>query len=290
MDPIPLIEQFSDRLADYPEWVGSVISIKLENLVNQSPLVRFALTDGLDIVRDKYDTENENRRPYHNLAHTQKVILDIVYLNAGAEEDEKLTDVELALTVAAACYHDVVQEFPGQGNKNEEESAKLAIANLTATEGPQLAYDEMYFLRMLINSTYTIVSDNKIVRTINPRDARVSEDRENAPRLSLMSKYLRDADVASLGDGSFFRSTANLAMEWGKASDTDFNDFLRTQTKILDRFEFETTAARVRCLTKIQENSDRLKKYLDITDPLNVTFAHFCEYFNLSFSDNNDVY
>lgn len=282
MQEINIFEQFEGSLANYPEGVGVNILEVLENLTKQSSLVEFALADGLSVIRDKYDTNNP--KPYHNLAHTQKVILDLVYLNLNATEDEKLTDAELSLTIAAACYHDSVLEFPGDRDRNESESARLAMTNLNTAKAAQLRFEEIYSLQMLIYSTYTTVSANGIVRTINAEDNAVS-----AGRLSLMSQYLQDADVASLGDNSFFRSTAQLAMEWGKTSDIDFKSFLNTQIGILSNFEFETTAARARCLTKVQDNSFRLKEYLNSTDALNVTFANFCGYFDLSFSDNNGV-
>ncbi len=262
-----VFEQPKNIFGIYPEGIGVNIQEALENLINQNHLVGFALQDSAEIITRKPE------KPYHNLEHTLTVVTNIIYMNLNAIGEEKLTDDELALVIMGACYHDTVLENPSNLINNEAESGRLAVNQLTS-QG--LTPADGNLIQWLILSTHTQITNQGIYRPIgSPWDER------DKNRQQLMTQYIQDADVASLGSSEFFINTVKLAQELGYTStQTNFRSFLETQRTTLLNFQFNTTTAK-ECFPYQQDSHLKLKNYLEDQDRT-ISYLDFCEYFNIS--------
>lgn len=261
-----VFEQPKDIFSIYPEKEGAHIQEVLENLIKANPLVGFALQDSAEIITGGPE------KPYHNLEHTLTVVTNIIYMHSNAREEEKLTDEELALVIIGACYHDTVLKNPSNLINNEAGSGGLAVSQLIPQGLPPA---DGNLIQWLILSTHTQITDRGIYRPIGS-----SWDRSDTNRQQLMSQYIQDADVASLGSNKFFINTTKLARELGYTLDlSNFRSFLKSQITILLNFQFNTTTAG-ECFPYQQNNHTRLKTYLE--DPNQaVEYLEFCKYFNI---------
>lgn len=239
--------------------------LKIPEKYDLSPALKEKLNVVLSQIYNRYTTEEDTYRHYHNAFHTINVVYSIIGLQEQAERDnstDKLTNADFTLLIIAGCYHDVVVD---KGEENEELSADYMDNDLRDL----LDGEDREIVRELILSTKTIVQNFQIIRTYQ-----LPEKYEDT-KVPILSALLQDADLANLGTGGFGEATFNLALEWGKTSDDDFLNHLRNQIGILQDFSYSTNTARI-LFDAIKENLEKLRAYMKQG---NISLRSFEQYF-----------
>jgi len=87
--------------------------------------VKTQMTEAIASIEEKYGTNGEGAKPFHDRDHTLEVISDAIRtfdIVAQAMPHLQLTGKDKLLTIIAAGYHDIEQDQPGQ---NEVQSGEL---------------------------------------------------------------------------------------------------------------------------------------------------------------------
>lgn len=170
---------------------------------------------------------------YHNRAHTQSVVDNC---DVFAQHYE-LSETEREILAIAAWFHDM--GYSKGYEEHEASSEKMARAFLNKLDWPA---DKIEQIAACIKATKVEV-----------------------PPTNLMEEIIKDADLANLGEESFFDHSNRLRKEWFTIlgeyhTDKGWNEL---NLSFLSQHEYFTAIARERLGERKRQNLQLLKKELE---------------------------
>jgi predicted metal-dependent HD superfamily phosphohydrolase len=172
----------------------------------------------------------DSKYTYHNLAHTQNVVMHCRLL---AEEAE-LTELETERLLIAGWFHDTGYI---QGHKDHESRS--------------IKYAKAFLLEKHYDADGIEVVCQAIVDTKYPQKPQ-----------SKLGEYLCDADLSGLGSEDYLQSTGNLRKEMAEtcALFSPDGDWLADEIKFLSNHQYITEEGRKLFEPKKQKNIEKLKQ------------------------------
>ncbi|MBD99002.1 MAG: hypothetical protein CMO34_04090 [Verrucomicrobia bacterium] len=173
---------------------------------------------------------------FHNLMHTQHVVMSTAYIG----EKEGLTDKELELVQVAAWFHDT--GFTRMRTGHEEESVKIAEAYLRKHRFEE---EDIEVIAACIRAT-------KIPQS---------------PK-TLLEKILCDSDLTHIASSIYWERSNNLLKEIESCEQIEIAeiDWLKSNLKFLENHHFFTDFGKARLevlqLSAIRENRELIDKLL----------------------------
>lgn len=217
--PEKSVESKHARQLEAEELIGSTLNRLWDGVEIEEPLFEEAINTGIDIALSEiWDNEVEGRAlAYHNVIHTALVMRRTLTaaLTIHRQDPEAMTSRQVALSVYAAAWHDVENDYEELTEDIGENSHPLLVSKIALRRGDNedtsadRARDLLYELNQNEETFTTSEADevrDAIVRTmpVFTSDKAVYQDLEEAGPVAV-SLSIGDIDGAGLDIKTFLR-------------------------------------------------------------------------------------
>lgn len=190
-DIITLPERVFASAQDVADYVDALEGAEVTPELKEA--VKTLVTEALRVVEEKYGTNGEGAKPFHDRNHTLEVISDAIRtfdIIASAMPHLQLTGKDKLLTIIAASYHDIEQDQPG---KNEIQSGIICEQDMTKHHDLFSNEDLGIAKAMISATTYDFMNHRQLLT--NP-DTPLSACSD---KQSVLERVIAAADFGGLG-------------------------------------------------------------------------------------------
>lgn len=155
-DTVTLPERVFASAKDVADYIDTLEGAEVTPELKEA--VKTLVNEALATVEEKYGTNGEGAKPFHDRDHTLEVISDVIRtfdIIAGAMPHVQLTGKDKLLTIIAAGYHDVEQDQPGQ---NEIHSGTVCVLDMRNKNDIFTDQDIQLTKAMIGTTTYDFIN------------------------------------------------------------------------------------------------------------------------------------